>query len=76
MAILLALTPPAIVKAPPATKSPLGRTASALTLPSIPETMATQLEPFQRAIRFVMAPPVIVKAPPAMRSPFGMVASV
>src|SRR5262245_14239593 len=52
-AMLKALTPPAEVKAPPATRSPLGRavrahTKSLVPEPRVPEPSGDQAMPFQR----------------------------
>jgi hypothetical protein len=48
--MLLAATPPAVVKEPPATRSPLGSTASADTGLFIPDPSGDHDEPFQRAM--------------------------
>lgn len=48
----LAATPPAVVKFPPAIRSPLGMTTSEYTKPcSMPVPRGDQVAPFQRAIR-------------------------
>src|SRR5258706_5752218 len=49
LAIELALTPPAVVKSPPAITSPLGRTATAFTVTGMPLPRADQVLPFQPA---------------------------
>src|SRR5437899_2599377 len=73
--IELAIRPPAFENTPPATTSPLGRTARARTTPAMPEPSQNQVLPFQIAIEFVIAPPATVKFPPATTSPFGRTAS-
>src|SRR5262249_31105052 len=67
----LADVPPAVVNVPPATTSPLGRAASALTPPGMPEPMASHA-PFQRAMLVTSVPPALVNVPAAMMSPLGM----
>lgn len=69
--------PPAIVNHPPATRSPLGSVASAITSdepPLIPAPSADQLVPFHRAMLSAGTPPAVVKWPAATTSPFGNVA--
>src|SRR5437867_2901762 len=64
LAILVAASPPAVVKSPPAYRS-LPDTVSAYTPPFIPEPSADQLLPFHLAILVAALPPAVVKAPPA-----------
>src|SRR5262249_59248918 len=70
-----AAPPPAVVKLPPAIRSPLDATARAKTLLSIPVPRADHAEPFQRAMWFAATPPAAVKSPPATTSPLGSAAS-
>src|SRR5579862_1348041 len=74
-AMWLALTPPAEVNWPPATRSPLESTASAQTALSIPVPRAIHVEPSQRAMEFALTPPAMLNEPPATRSPFGITVS-
>ena len=67
-AIRLTVTPPAVVKPPPAISSPL-KTVRARTSPFIPLPSGCQLVPFQRAIRFAPTPPAVVNDPAAISSP-------
>src|SRR6185436_14391002 len=72
LAILVAATPPAVVKLPPAYRS-LPDTASAATLVKkfplpTPESNALQLVPFHLAMYLAGTPPAVVKLPPAYRS--------
>jgi tripartite-type tricarboxylate transporter receptor subunit TctC len=55
-------TPPAVVKSPPATRSPFGSTASEDTpqLPFMPEPSGAHDEPSQRAMWFAETPPALV----------------
>src|SRR5688572_30516976 len=69
----LAETPPAVVKKPPATTSPLASPVTALTIAFIPEPNGDHAVPFQRAMRLAPTPPAIVKSPAATRSPLGSV---
>jgi hypothetical protein len=70
-AMLLTVIPPAVVKVPPATKSPLGITVSVSTSPFIPVPSADQVLPFHRAILLTVTPPAVVNLPPATKSPVG-----
>src|SRR5437867_832497 len=70
LAMLLAATPPAVVKPPPAYRS-LPDTASADTAaglnpspPPIPEPSALQLLPFHLAMLLAMTSPTTVNSPP------------
>src|SRR5262245_66021167 len=63
-AMLEALTPPANVKVPPATRSPFGSVIRAATPPFVPEPSADQLVPSQRAMRAALTPPAKAKGPP------------
>jgi hypothetical protein len=65
--------PPAVLKLPPATTSPLGREASAYTMLFVPEPSADQAVPFQLAILLAARPPARVNAPAATSSPLGNV---
>ena len=69
-----ALTPPIWKKEPPAMRSPLGRTSSALTLPVTltPEPSGDHVTPFHRAMRTQATPPMRLKGPPTTRSPLGI----
>src|SRR5215213_4941725 len=68
-AMLLALTPPAVVNPPPAYTSPLFVTSMSSTQPSVPLPRADHALPFQRAMLFTGTPPAVVKYPPAYTSP-------
>src|SRR5438045_4130793 len=70
-----AVTPPMVVKWPPAIKSPLGSTARASTVLSVPDRRAAHVEPFQLAMLLAATPPAVEKTPPASRSPLGSTAS-
>src|SRR5688572_2434859 len=75
--MLLALTLPAMLNSPAATRSPLVSVDKAPTAtgnPAKPVPSADQLAPFQRAMPLQITPPAPVKKPPATRSPFGSVA--
>jgi hypothetical protein len=65
---------PAVVNAPPAINSPLGRTLRDVTVLSIPEPNGDHEEPFQRAMLFTPTPPAVPKYPPATNSPAGRTA--
>ncbi|HEX5054546.1 MAG TPA: hypothetical protein VFZ65_22405 [Planctomycetota bacterium] len=65
---------PAVVKSPPATRSPFGSNMSASTRPFMPAPNADHEVPFQRAMLLAVPPPAIVNEPPATRSPFGSAA--
>jgi hypothetical protein len=62
-----ALTPPAVLKLPPATMSPFGSVVRALTKATVvpdqlsPEPNADQLVPSHRAMRLALTPPTLVK---------------
>src|SRR5262245_61203129 len=65
-----ALTPPATVNEPPAYSAgpppfPSSKTASALTVRSVPLPTRDQLEPSQRAMLLAATPPAVEKVPPA-----------
>ena len=62
--MLAAGLPPAVVKPPPAYRSPPD-TASAATLLPIPEPKADQLLPFHLAMFVAAMPPAVSKKPPA-----------
>ena len=64
-AMRLALTPPAVVKAPPAYRFPPPSEARSLTQKFMPVPSADQLVPSHRATRFAATFPVVVKSPPA-----------
>src|SRR5690606_15649935 len=68
-AMRLAATPPAVVKDPPATMSPFGRTSSEDTVSFIPEPKECHALPSQRAICPTWTPPASWKDPPATKSP-------
>lgn len=67
----MTVLPPAVIKSPPATMSPLGREVRAETLALMPPPSAVQALPFQSAILFAGTPPARVKSPPATKCPFG-----
>jgi hypothetical protein len=70
-AMRLELTPPAVVKFPPAYKAgpvPLSKTVRALTVPFIPDPKADHAEPFHLAMRLALTPPAMVKFPPAYKA--------
>src|ERR1051325_5525752 len=62
-AMRLALTPPAVVKWPPAIRLPF-YTVSASTLSFIPPPSACQVVPFQAAMFDAVVSPATVKVPP------------
>lgn len=66
-------TPPAVAKIPPATRSPLGNTERASTVPFIPDPSGAHEEPSHRAIPFDIEPPAVLKEPLATISPLGSV---
>src|SRR5512140_2577235 len=75
-ATLIEVTPPALVKSPPAMRSPLGITAIAHTpelfgagAPETPPPSDDQAAPSQRAMPFTVIPSAVVKFPPATRAP-------
>jgi hypothetical protein len=73
LAMPLAAPPPAVVKEPPAYRSPPDTasacTASAYTQLLIPEPSADQLLPSHLAMFLAGLPPAVVKLPPAYTSP-------
>src|SRR5262245_29914185 len=73
LAMLLQATPPALMKLPPAIRSPLGRTSSDWTGPSMPDPRGLQELPVRRATWLAGAPSMLVNQPATTRSPFGIV---
>src|SRR5439155_23985897 len=75
-AMLLAVTPPALVKLPPAYTSPATLTATAFTavpvpslVPFTPLPSGYQLVPSQHAMRLALVRPMPVNKPPAYTLP-------
>src|SRR5262245_17489642 len=66
-----ALTPPATVKSPPTTRSPLGSVSRACTSRFVPLSITNQFVPSHRAMLLAPCPPAMVNEPPATRSPLG-----
>ena len=64
-------TPPAIVNPPPTTTSPLASTATASTVPLMPEPSGCHAVPSHRATFDSGVAPAFVNVPPITRSPFG-----
>jgi hypothetical protein len=64
--------PPAVVKLPPAYKSPLTSKARAPTTDEfvpLPKAFQVAIRGSQRAIRLALTPPAIVKSPPTYKFP-------
>src|SRR5437899_30044 len=66
--MLVAALPPAVVKMPPAYRS-LPDTASADTVPPIPDPSADQLLPSHLAMLVAALPPAVVNTPPTYTLP-------
>src|SRR5690606_2348116 len=68
----LTTTPPAEVKSPPITRSPLGRIEAARTGPLQPEPSGNQVLPSHAAMLLAGAPPADVKLPTTTSLPSGV----